>query len=50
VSEWTGARPLGKLARYVAFGHSLAINGDRERKFFSAWTPQMDALKALSVR
>jgi hypothetical protein len=50
VSEWTGAGPLGKLVRHGAFGYILAINGKRERKSFSAWTPQMDALKALSVR
>ena len=48
--EWTSKGPLGKRVRHVAFGYTLAINGQRERKSSSAWTSEEDALKALSAR
>lgn len=48
--EWTSKGPLGKRVRHVAFGYTLAIHGNRERKVSSAWTREEDALKALSAR
>jgi hypothetical protein len=48
--EWTSKKPLGKRVRHGAFGYTLAINGQRERKSSSAWTSEEDALKALSAR
>lgn len=36
--EWTSKGPLGKRVRHVAFGYTLAIHGQRERKVSSAWT------------
>lgn len=48
--EWTSKGPVGKRVRHVAFGYTLAINGQRERKSSSAWTSEEDALKALSAR
>lgn len=48
--EWISKGPLGKRARHVAFGYTLAINGQRERKSSSAWTSEEDALKALNAR
>jgi len=48
--EWPSNGPQGKRVRHVAFGYTLAINGQRERKFSSAWTSEEDALKALSER
>jgi hypothetical protein len=34
--EWISPGPMGKLVRHVAFGYTLAINGERGRKVFSA--------------
>jgi integrase len=48
--EWTSKGSLGKRVRHVAFGYTLVINGQRERKFSSDWTSEEDALKALSER
>lgn len=48
--EWTSAGPLGKRVRHVAFGYTLVINGQRERKVSSAWTSEADAMQALSER
>ena len=48
--EWTSKGPLGKRVRHVAFGYTLAIHGNRERKVSSAWPREEDALKALSER
>jgi integrase len=48
--EWTSKGPLGKRVRHVAFGYTLAVNGQRERKSSSAWISEEDALKALSAR
>ena len=48
--EWTSKGPVGKRVRHVAFGYTLAIHGQRERKVSSAWTCEEDALKALSAR
>ena len=48
--EWTIAGPLGKRVRHVAFGYTLVVNGQRERKVSSAWTSKEDAMQALSER
>ena len=50
VSEWAGQGRWGSWCSMSPFGHTLAINGEREPKCFSAWTSYMDALKALNVR
>ncbi|HEX4967643.1 MAG TPA: hypothetical protein VFV44_03915 [Nitrospiraceae bacterium] len=42
--EWISPGPMSKLVRHVAFGCTLAVNGERGRKVFSAWTSQEDAL------
>jgi integrase len=43
-------RAARKRVRHVAFGYTLYVNGQRERKVSSAWTSQEDALKALAER
>jgi hypothetical protein len=48
--EWPSNGPQRKRVRHVAFGYTLAINGQRERTLSSAWTSEEDALKALSER
>ena len=48
--EWPSTGPLGKRVRHVAFGYTLVINGQRERKVSSAWTSEADAMQALSER
>jgi len=48
--EWTSKGPLGKRVRHVAFGYTLAINGQRERKVSSDWRTETDALAALNQR
>jgi hypothetical protein len=48
--EWTSKGPLGKRVRHTAFGYTLTVNGQRERKVSSAWTTEEDALRALSER
>ena len=45
--EWTSTGPQGKRVRFVAFGYTLAIHGNRERTVSSAWTCEEDALKPL---
>ena len=48
--DWTSRGTLGKRVRHTAFGYMLTVNGQRERKFSSAWTSEEPALAALSER
>jgi integrase len=48
--EWTSTGPLGKRVRHVAFGYTLTVNGNRERKVSSDWHTDTDALAALYHR
>lgn len=48
--EWTSKGPMKKTVKHTAFGYTLTVNGQRERKMSSAWTSEADALKALSER
>jgi integrase len=46
---WTTIGPTGKKVRHVAYGFRL-MNGQRERKFSSAWLTEADAVEALAAR
>jgi integrase len=48
--EWTAAGPTGRRVRHVAYGYTLMVNGQRERKISSAWTTEAAALGALAER
>lgn len=46
---WRSREPLGRKVRHVAWGYSVWVNGQRERRYDSAWTHE-DAEKELAGR
>lgn len=46
---WKSLGPNGRKVKHVAHGYAVWVDGKRERRFDSAWTPE-DAEKALAAR
>jgi hypothetical protein len=47
---WTSQGPTGRRVRRVAFGYTLMVDGQRERRISSDWPTEDDALQALAAR
>src|SRR5262245_65811841 len=47
---WTTRDAAGRRVRHTALGYDLTVNGQRERRFSSAWQTEQDVLVALEKR
>ena len=47
---WTTRGADGRRVKHTALGYDLTVNGQRERKFSSAWLTEQDVLTALERR
>jgi integrase len=47
---WTTRGADGRRVKHTALGYDLTVNGQRERRFSSAWLTEQDVLDALAKR